>query len=196
MIGRCITSIKAHQKIVMKPREELNENQYVEFGEYVEDNDGSLLLQLCLECWRSSQDKLRSKQLIEYRTIVIEALKDITDIEVANLGLAPAGNRRAVVFYADSMTAMRYLQWWIYTWRFIGLNDAKEAFDIVVLIDPQTEELVPDECDKYSRQFSAQVIGPRRCIYKLYDGTHLGLHSLISNLSLSQVLLPGTVVLT
>ena len=67
-VGRCFTSIKSNEKIqiVIQPCEELDENQYVEYGEYI----GAELLPLCIECWQARQEHLRSTELLEYRKIV------------------------------------------------------------------------------------------------------------------------------
>ena len=169
-VGMCFTSIKYNEKIVMKPCEELNENQYVEFGDFIEEGGSTELLPFCLDCWRARQDRLREKELVEHRKVVTEALKDISDREVASLGVAPVGERRAVVFYADNRQAVRYLQWWIRAWRFIGLDDAREAFDIVVMVEPDTVPDLPSDCHEYTMTYSAQSAGPGRCIFKQYRG--------------------------
>ena len=87
-----------------------------------------------------------------------------------SLGVEHKGVRRAVVFYADSNSAVRYLQWWIRAWRLIGLDTAHEAFDIVVMVEPNTVLDLPDDCREYSTQFSPLVEGPGKCIYKQYRG--------------------------
>ena len=169
-VGRCFTSIKNNEIIVLKPCEELNENQYIEFGEYVEGGGKTELIPLCLDSWKIRQDNLRAKELVEHRKAVTEALRDISDREVASLGIAPAGQRRAAVFYADSKQAIRYLKWWVYAWRFIGLDSEVEAFDIIVMVDPDTVEDMPEDCKEYSKQFNPQAARPGQCIYKQFEG--------------------------
>ena len=149
-VGRCFTSIRSNEKIVMKPCEEFDENQYVEFGEYI----GSELLPQCIECWRERQERLRSTELLEYRKIVTKTLTDIADTEVENLGVANQGERRAVVFYVDKKQAISYLKWWLRAWRFIGLDHARESFDIIVMAEPDIVADLPIDCQEYTRQFN------------------------------------------
>ena len=78
-VGRCFTSTKNNEQIVIKPCEVLNENQYVEFGQYIEEEGDVQLLPLCIECWQARQDSLRAKELLEHRKAVTEVLRDISD---------------------------------------------------------------------------------------------------------------------
>ena len=165
-IGRCFTSLGSNEKIAIKPCQELDENQYVEFGAY----KGTELLPLCTECWRRRQDNLRTKQLVEYRKTVTETMKSISDIEAANIGMARKGDRRAVVFYVDSKQSVTYLKWWIRSWRFIGLDHSTESFDIVVMVDPGVVADMPSDCQMYTTQFKTDMAGPGRCVYKQYLG--------------------------
>ena len=148
----------------------MNENQHVEFGEYVEMNGSSQLVPLCPDSWKIRQNNLRAKELVEHRRVVKDALKDISNREVASLGMAPSGQRRAAVFYVDNKHAVRYLKWWIYAWRFIGLDAEKEAFDIIVMADPDIVTDLPNDCQEYTRQFSPRTAGPGQCVYKQFKG--------------------------
>ena len=165
-IGRCFTSIWSNEKILMKPCQELDENQYVEIGAY----EGSELLPLCRDCWRRRQEILRNKQLVEYKKTVTETLKSISDLEVANLGMKRTRERRAVVFYVDNKHSVSYLRWWIRSWRFIGLDEALESFDIVVMVDSDILAEIPPDCNEYTPDFKTELAGPGKCIYKQYIG--------------------------
>ena len=51
--------------------------------------------------------------------------------------------RRAVVLYMDQgESGLQQLRWWIKAWRFVGLDQAKEAFDIVLMVHPGMVEKV------------------------------------------------------
>ena len=63
-VWRCFTNTRSNEKIVT-PCDELDENQYFEFGECF----GSELLPVCIECWWERQERPRSTQLLEYRKI-------------------------------------------------------------------------------------------------------------------------------
>ena len=165
-VGQCFTSIKPNEVAVVKPCEELNEAQYVEFGNYEEH----YLQPLCLECWETRQARLRARELVEYRKVVTDTLKEISDNEVASLGVPSQGQRRAAVFYVDSKQAVQYLVWWIYAWKFIGLNKEEEAFDIVVMVSPDTVDELPGDCKEYTEDMNTQAPGIGKCIFKQFIG--------------------------
>ena len=55
--------------------------------------------------------------------------------------------RRGVVFYVDQGdNTMTYVRWWIFAWRFIGLDSVDEAFDLILMTHPATISKLPTEC--------------------------------------------------
>ena len=51
------------------------------------------------------------------------------------------GNRRAVVFYVDKGERnLGYIPWWTFTWKQIGLDSEKEAFDIILMTHPSQSD--------------------------------------------------------
>ena len=165
-VGRCLTSMGTNEKVLMAPCNDLDENQYVEFGLF--DND--VLEPLCFECWKLRQENLRKKQLEEYRKIVSKTVKDIADRETSDLGDVSLRVRRAVVFYVDSKQSVTYLKWWIKSWNFIGLDQSKESFDIIVMVEIDIVQHLPIDCEEYDASFNIRLPGPGKCIYKRYTG--------------------------
>ena len=79
--------------------------------------------------------------------------------------------RRAAVFYLDrGGSAVASVKWWIYTWRFIGLDVSEEAFDIVIMAHPQAVKNIPEECKEVGEDYVPSYGQPGECLYKVYVG--------------------------
>ena len=78
-----------------------------------------------------------------------------------------SGSRRAAVFYVDRGSSFqKFLTWWIYTWKVIGLDAEEEAFDIILMTHPESITKLPMECDRIDNDFDPEAPGPGRCLYK------------------------------
>jgi hypothetical protein len=93
--------------------------------------------------------------------------------------------RRAVVLYLDEGNwspytigrhttsmgpSLQQLHWWIKAWTFVGLDQAEQAFDVVVMAHPNMVEKVSKICTRIVENFSPRHTGPGRCLYKPYIG--------------------------
>ena len=66
--------------------------------------------------------------------------------------------RRAVVLYMDQgESGLQQLRWWIKAWKFVGLDQAKEAFDIVLMVHPGMVEKVRPASRAMTCQFLPAV---------------------------------------
>ena len=140
------------------------DNQIVEFAFVT--NDG-VLLPIDSERWEQRAQERRNKELKTAKEDVDKILKQIDkDLQSGDLETID-GNRRAVVFYVDSETEfLKYLAWWVYTWKMIKLNIAEEAFDIILMTHPEYIEKLPNDCNKIPDGFDPRFSGPGRCLYK------------------------------
>ena len=76
------------------------------------------------------------------------------------------GNRRAVVFYVDKGDRnLGYIPWWTFTWKQIGLDSEKEAFDIILMTHPSSVNKLPKECIPVPSDFDPTAKGPGRCLW-------------------------------
>ena len=62
------------------------------------------------------------------------------------------------------------VHWWLFTWKFIGLNSASQAFDLVMLTHPAAVSKLPDECILVEDSFKIDFTSKGKCLYKPYLG--------------------------
>ena len=84
--------------------------------------------------------------------------------------LDPARRRRAAVFYLDRGGGLEMVRWWLHTWRFLGLDTAAQAMDLVLLTHPAAVAELPAECGLVEEGFSLNYSLAGRCLYKPYLG--------------------------
>ena len=97
--------------------------------------------------WRIRQDNMRNELLTAGKVIASKAIEEIDMDDLMQAGEFKGGERRVAVFYVDQgQGTMANVNWWIYTWKFIGLNATEEAFDLVMMIHPHAIENLPKEC--------------------------------------------------
>ena len=84
--------------------------------------------------------------------------------------LDPARRRRAAVFYLDRGGGLEMVRWWLHTWRFLGLDTAAQAMDLVLLTHPAAVAELPAECGLVEEGFSLNYTAAGRCLYKPYLG--------------------------
>ena len=83
----------------------------------------------------------------------------------------PDKRRRAAVFYVDKGDkGLDMVRWWIYTWRFIGLDSADQGFDLVMLTHPAAVSKLPGDCVLVSENYRINFTSPGQCLYKPYLG--------------------------
>ena len=75
---------------------------------------------------------------------------------------------------------MANVNWWIYTWKFIGLNAAEEAFDLVMMIHPHAIENLPKECKEVTTEFQPNFGEAGECLYKPYVGRGITLSNFLN----------------
>ena len=51
----------------------------------------------------------------------------------------------------SSVVAM--VKWWLYAWRFIGLDSAEQRFDLVLMTHPATVEKLPQDCELVTESY-------------------------------------------
>ena len=87
-----------------------------------------------MEKWVVRQEKMRNEFLAVDKVTVMKALEEIDEDDLIHAGGFKGDSRRAAVFYVDKgKGAIASVNWWIYSWKFIGLNVAEEAFDLVMM---------------------------------------------------------------
>ena len=62
------------------------------------------------------------------------------------------------------------LFWWIYSWKFLGLNTFEQAFDIIVMTHPDMVSQLPNDCLMVEENFTIPYDKPGECFYKEYIG--------------------------
>ena len=114
---------------------------------------------------------MRNDFLAVDKVTVMKALEEIDEDDLINAGGFKGDSRRAAVFYVDKgKGAIANVNWWIYTWKFIGLNLAKEAFDLVMMVHPAAIENLPAECKEVTENFGPNFGEEGECLYKPYVG--------------------------
>ena len=115
------------------------EDQNFEFGVWKDQDDGgeAKLTPLDIESWEKRQRDLRLNIM---RSALVEAKKVVEEVDFDDLlhefdEKDPDKRRRAAVFYVDKGDEfLEMVKWWIYTWRFIGLDSVDQGFDLVMLL--------------------------------------------------------------
>ena len=121
--------------------------------------------------WKNRQDTMRNTQLSSYKVLVTKALTEIDEDDMIHLGGFRGKRRRAAVFYMDrGKGAIPSIKWWLYTWKFIGLNVSEEAFDIVIMAHPEAVRNIPEECKEVEANHIPNYGQPGECLYKVYVG--------------------------
>jgi hypothetical protein len=121
--------------------------------------------------WESRQAVIRNNQLSSNKVVVTKALEEIDQDDLLHMGGFRGERRRAAVFYMDwGKGAIANIKWWIYTWRFIGLNISEEAFDIVIMAHPEAVRNIPEDCKEVEEDFIPNYGQPGECVYKVYVG--------------------------
>ena len=68
------------------------------------------------------------------------------------------GRRRAAVFYVDrGAGGLAHVNWWLYTWRFLGLARAEQGLDLVMMTHPATVARMPPECVRVEEDFRGDI---------------------------------------
>ena len=65
---------------------------------------------------------------------------------------------------------LQQLNWWLEAWKFIGLDEEDEAFDVVLMVHPEAVPSLPAECKRIEEGFTAKHAGKGACIYHPYMG--------------------------
>ena len=98
-------------------------------------------------------------------------LKDISKKFKIEKVLESKKKRRAAVFYLDRNSSdISMLNWWIYTWKFIGLNTIDQAFDIIVMTYPEMVHQLPRDFIEIKEYFTIPYDTPGQCFFKEYIG--------------------------
>ena len=114
---------------------------------------------------------MRNEFLAENKVTVIKALAEIDEDDLMYVGGFKGEARRAAVFYVDKgKGAIANVKWWIYSWKFIGLNVVEEAFDLVMMVHPAAIENLPIECKEVTEGFHPNFGKAGECLYKPYIG--------------------------
>ena len=109
--------------------------------------------------------------LVAGKAIAVKALEEIDNDNLMQVSEFKGGERRAAVFYVDQgQRPMENVNWWIHAWRFIGLNDAEEGFDLVMMVHPLAIENLPKECREITEDFLPNFGEEGECLYKPYIG--------------------------
>ena len=149
-------------------------------GENIEDQNLELgvwrngsLAPLDDSAWQRRQAAIRQMILDTERAGVRAAVAEVeVDTMLHEFDTAdPARRRRAAVFYLDRGSGgLDMVRWWIYTWRFIGLDTAEQGFDLVMLTHPASVAKLPAECGLVEEGFRLNYTAAGRCLYKPYLG--------------------------
>ena len=85
------------------------------------------------EEWQLRQDNMRTEVMKREKVVVAKTLEEI-DMDIALHEFDKTNNdnrRRAAVFYVDKGEGgLKMIKWWIYTWKFIGLDAAEQGYHI------------------------------------------------------------------
>ena len=74
---------------------------------------------------------------------------------------AGSQRRRGVVFYVDQGdNTMDYVRWWIFAWRFIGLDIVDEAFDLILMTHPAIISKLPTDCEPVNNDWKINFTQP------------------------------------
>jgi len=168
---KCVTSVKENTPVTFTFCKQFAEDQNVEIGKYQEKAGVQVLSPLNAEKWKARQETMRNEFLKTDKVTVINALNEIDQDDLIHAGGFRGDDRRAAVFYVDKgKGAIANVKWWIYTWKFIGLNAAGEGFDLVMMVHPLAVENLPEECKEVTEDFEPKYGQAGECLYKPYVG--------------------------
>ena len=149
-------------------------------GENIEDQNLELgvwrngsLAPLDDSAWQRRQAAIRQMILDTERAGVRAAVAEVeVDTMLHEHDTADtARRRRAAVFYLDrGSSGLDMVRWWIYTWRFVGLDTAEQGFDLVMMTHPASVAKLPAECSLVEEGFRLNYTAAGRCLYKPYLG--------------------------
>ena len=165
------------------------EDQNIEIGQWV----NGVLTPDDIGLWQRRQDNMRNYFLGRYyliriiecmifysereRKLVDAAVNEVESDDLLhqydniNDTLNSRFRRRAAVFYVDQgVGSLAYIQWWLYTWKFIGLNHPDQGFDLVMMTHPAAVSSLPPECLLVNDNFHINFSSPGQCWYKPYLG--------------------------
>merc|ERR1719483_168253 len=165
--GGCLASLGGQDRTVIAPCDKNNDDQIVEVGVRNTENNETNLTPIDMELWKERMDRTRQQEMKLAKIEVDKVLEEIAEYNKTGAFDIVTGTRRAVVFYVDKGSGfLAYLTWWLFTWRKIGLNTEKEAFDIILLTHPTSINKLPKECKKIDAQFDPKAPGPGQCLFK------------------------------
>ena len=167
---RCVAGRGRGAGLAMELCDSRAEEQNMELARWA---DTSTLAPLDTAAWQRRQDAIRSQVLGQERRLVSRALQEVDqDLALHEYDQQdPARRRRAAVFYLDRGSGgLDMVRWWIYTWRFIGLDTAEQGFDLVMLTHPASVAKLPAECSLVEEGFRLNYTAAGRCLYKPYLG--------------------------
>ena len=162
--------------LTVKPLFQNNtEDQNIEFGTWKNQTDGSepKLTPLDMRAWEKRQKDLRHNFL---QSELVEVKKAVEEVDIDDLlhefdKKNPEKKRRAAVFYVDrGDTGLDMVKWWIYTWKFIGLDSINQGFDLLMMTHPASISKLPPDCVLVPENYHINYSSPGQCLYKPYLG--------------------------
>ena len=166
---KCVTSLKAGAALQLNFCQDLAEDQNLELGTW----QGDTLAPLDEQEWRRRQEKMRDTILAKEKKVVSKALEDVdVDNSLHEFDKTEARERRrAAVFYLDKGAGgVTMAKWWIFTWRFIGLDTAQEGFDLVFMTHPANVDNLPEDCHLVTDGYKINFTSPGQCLFRPYLG--------------------------
>ena len=170
---KCMVAKKKGLELEMTFCEKYAEDQNFELGRWLEVNGTKKLTPVDVSLWQSRQDKMRDEVMNVERKVVTKALEEI-DMDMALHAFDKTDDlrrRRAAVFYVDKgVNGISMVKWWIFTWRFIGLDAADQGFDLIMMTHPAAVDKLPSDCVPVDDNFQINFTSPGQCLYKPYLG--------------------------
>ena len=136
---KCVQSFKFNTPVQYRFCRDFAEDQNMEIGAWEKSGEELKLKPIDVSSWRRRQSNMR-KSFIEAEKDGVK--KMVKEIDIDNLlhefdKMDVNKRRRAAVFYVDKgSSGIEQVNWWVYTWRFIGrvyifvLNIFETLFDI------------------------------------------------------------------
>ena len=171
---KCVSGRKKGEAMGMAFCEQYAEDQNLELGRWETQEGGkSVLRPLNVGRWERRQSRMREEILRVESGVVRNALEEIDmDMALHEYDKEVAGQRRrAAVFYVDrGASGLAMVKWWLYTWKWIGLDTAEQGFDLVMMTHPAMVERLPSECVRVEDNFRVNYTSPGQCLYRPYLG--------------------------
>jgi len=162
----CLSSTGGNKWTILVPCDPKQDSQIVEIGEIV-DFGINKLQPFNGKFYAERAWDRRNHELTDSKSEINVVLEEIINLEIEGDFLKSEGQRRAVVFYVDKGTGfLKYLTWWMFAWKEIGLNSEQSAFDIILMSHPKSIRHLPEECTRVDDNFNADFKGPGRCLFK------------------------------